>query len=663
MSIVDLMALRELGGRATGLVVSPDGAAIAYATRHMDAAANRHVIEWFVVPAEGGIPVSLGDGGELITYVHPDGRDNGHPADPVAHWSPDGAWLAYLRRSGGETQVWRSSRDGRTQAQVTHAAGDVKDFAWSSDSKRIQYRTGAARAEIAKAERQDLEAGFRWDETFWPARYRRPLRANPTLEQVWVADTITGGERPATPEDQSTYERRESRTAGGADPAIRRVFALPGNRWTATLHALDPARQGVRPPLTLAVSSGEHGNSRIFCPAAACTGQITSVFGESGADRLYFLRREGHGSSRTSIYEWDIGSPQVRTVYSSDDWLGDDCAALEGHLVCFHESPIRPRRIVAIDPRSGTVEPLVDVNPDLLTVRFGPVEKLEWTDRFGNQTFGHLVYPAEYQAGKRFPLVVVQYESRGFLRGGTGGEYPIHALSARGFFVLSWDRPHFRAMAEHLSEEELFRFVYAERREHLSKQSALERVLRHLAARGLIDPGRVGLTGLSDGAETVRYALMHSKLARAAAVSQLSGDPCGYYLHSANVRRLLNLPEPGSSENAREVWELLSVRHNVDRIGAPILLNVSESEMLAAAPAITALSKAGKAFDAYVYPGAFHIKNRPSHLLRIMTRNVDWFDFWLRDTEDISDDKALQYQHWRRLRGDPSGGSTGIGLP
>ena len=38
-------------------------------------------------------------------------------------------------------------------------------------------------------------------------------------------------------------------------------------------------------------------------------------------------------------------------------------------------------------------------------------------------------------------MVVVQYDTRGFLRGGTGDEYPIQAFANRGYAVLSFRRP------------------------------------------------------------------------------------------------------------------------------------------------------------------------------------------------------------------------------
>src|SRR3546814_9514621 len=53
--------------------------------------------------------------------------------------------------------------------------------------------------------------------------------------------------------------------------------------------------------------------------------------------------------------------------------------------------------------------------------------------------YGDLIYPVGYQRGTRYPMVVVQYRTRGFLRGGTGDEVPIQTLADQGFLVLSVD--------------------------------------------------------------------------------------------------------------------------------------------------------------------------------------------------------------------------------
>src|SRR3546814_10673539 len=50
-----------------------------------------------------------------------------------------------------------------------------------------------------------------------------------------------------------------------------------------------------------------------------------------------------------------------------------------------------------------------------------------------------LVYPVGYEPGRRYPMVIVQYRTKGFLRGGIGDEVPIQTLAGRGYFILSVD--------------------------------------------------------------------------------------------------------------------------------------------------------------------------------------------------------------------------------
>ena len=53
-------------------------------------------------------------------------------------WSPDGKYLAFLsKRDDGKTQVWLLNRLGGEAQPLTETVQDVKDFAWSPDSKRI----------------------------------------------------------------------------------------------------------------------------------------------------------------------------------------------------------------------------------------------------------------------------------------------------------------------------------------------------------------------------------------------------------------------------------------------------------------------------------------------------------------------------------------------
>jgi hypothetical protein len=52
----------------------------------------------------------------------------------------------------------------------------------------------------------------------------------------------------------------------------------------------------------------------------------------------------------------------------------------------------------------------------------------------------------------------------------------------------------------------------------------------------------------------------------------------------------------------------------------------------------------------FIYAGEQHEKNQPKHRYEIYERNVDWFNFWLKDKEDRSLAKAAQYTRWQELR-------------
>src|SRR3546814_14599807 len=103
----------------------------------------------------------------------------------------------------------------------------------------------------------------------------------------------------------------------------------------------------------------------------------------------------------------------------------------------------------------------------------GRAQRIMLKSSVGIQAFGDLVYPADYSAGQRYPLIVAQYESRGLLRGGTGDEFPIQAFASNGCAVLSMQstapvgdrsrpqdcvevgRPNLKGMAHQPEEQEV----------------------------------------------------------------------------------------------------------------------------------------------------------------------------------------------------------------
>ena len=54
-------------------------------------------------------------------------------------WSPDGNYLAYVSDKSGKFQIFVCKSDGSSARQITSEPGNVIEFDWSSDSKKITF--------------------------------------------------------------------------------------------------------------------------------------------------------------------------------------------------------------------------------------------------------------------------------------------------------------------------------------------------------------------------------------------------------------------------------------------------------------------------------------------------------------------------------------------
>ena len=181
--------------------------------------------------------------------------------------------------------------------------------------------------------------------------------------------------------------------------------------------------------------------------------------------------------------------------------------------------------------------------------------------------------------------------------------------------------------------------------------SALETGVRMVIARGVVDPQRIGITGLSDGAATAQYALVNSKLFAAAALSGCCEEPSFPPLTGPAISRLYSkagYPPPGSDD--AHFWSKISIAANADRLRQPILIQAADSEYLSSLYSVAALQAHDDPVDLYVFPDEYHIRVSPQHRLAAYRRAVQWFDFWLRGVEDANPVDSDQYARWSALK-------------
>lgn len=648
----DLVRLRDIGEPTdrvdlqSPLGVSPDGKRVAFLVRRAAPERNAYCQGLVVVDLEGRTPPRLLDlGGDLIRERHIRtglvAPKTGLPRIITPQWSPDGKWIARLKRTDDTIQAWIVRADGTGAHALTQASTDVEEIAWTSDGRHLVCATrpglAVAEAEIAR----EGESGYLFDDRFRPVASNRPFPRGP-IERQFLAVTLEGFTRPATDAERALIDP-------SADPARPPgAVRFAGRRGMRAWTKLDPARPYQFSSALLA----ETGGNIVPCAAAECSDQIVGLWRAPDGDGFLYLRRQGYALSLLALYRWRPAKNEapVRLLTTEDLLIG--CVVAGRRLLCLDEGSTRPRRLVAFDPAARRFDPLFDPNPEFAGLTLGKAQRLRWRNTFGFDTFGDLVLPPGHRPGQRHPLVIVQYTSRGFLRGGTGDEYPVQLLANRGFAVLSIQHPPSigttQAPQAGKSLDRINQEDWAWRR---SVQSTIETGLSRVLAMGVADPGRIGITGLSDGATSVAWALVNSRLFAAAAVSSCCLDRSSLLMVGPRLRADFMADGYPSSFDARpDFWRTSSIAASADQIVTPLLMQLSDDEYTVAFETYYALKDRGHPVEMHVFPGERHIKWQSAHRLAIYERGVDWFDFWLNGHEDPAPAKAAQYVRWRALR-------------
>jgi dipeptidyl aminopeptidase/acylaminoacyl peptidase len=643
---LDLARLRDIGQPDSSapvtrspLAVSPDGRSVAFVLVRGNPERNTSCRALVVLPLAGGSPRILDRGGEPITETGAYRGllvETGYPSLVVPAWSPDGRWLAWLRRDGGVTQLWRAAADGRGARAVTRLATDALRFAWSADSTRLVVAARAAPPDL----RAEARSGYLYDERFMPAVAPTPRVKAGAEDRLLIVDPGMGEVRAASAPE---IRRLGAEEAFGPSGALAARAADGSRAW------IEPVADAPLAPPVL-WRSGPGGN-RTACRTRACDGGIVGLWPRAGGGFLY-LRREGRARGEHALYAWVDGAAP-RRVFRTTDWI-EGCAPAGAALICLHETAYTPRRIVRLDPATGRLTPLYDPNPEFASLRLGAVIRLAWKNDLGLEARGDLVLPPGYRPGRRLPLIVTQYQSDGFLRGATGDEVPIFALAARGFAVLSTGRPPIVAtrMPDIRSFEQANAANARDWAERRSQLSSLETGIALAVARGIADPDRIAITGLSDGATLATFALINRRTFAAASLGSCCLDAITTMVTGgvAYADRMRGLGYPGFTAESRAFWRDADLSRAATARKVPLLLQLADDEYLYALPSFAALRERGWPIEMYVFPGEHHIKFQPAHRLAVYRRNLDWFDFWLNGREDPDPAKSAQYARWRALK-------------
>jgi dipeptidyl aminopeptidase/acylaminoacyl peptidase len=348
-----------------------------------------------------------------------------------------------------------------------------------------------------------------------------------------------------------------------------------------------------------------------------------------------------------------------RAIQPTDPRPADRISSSPIHIE-IRQSLNSPPEVFGVDARSGAERLILDTNPHLLErFKLGRVERLSGTLSNQKQWVGQLIYPADYQPGKHYPLMIQSLYGHGFgpeeftLDGFWGANgmglgpsataaYPGQLLATRNIAVLQLAVVH---RSSGVGEAEDY-------------QLAFETLAEQLSASGLADRNKIALDGFSRNGYWVEYTLSHSKFPFAAAIAADNYDPSYFQSALTNWRKddeqVNGAPAFG---DGLQQWLKRAPGFNAEHIRTPLRMigqSAGVEVIMSKWETYSRLHYLKKPVEMYLMPEAdthpSHRPQSPKQILAIQEGVLDWFSFWLSGREDPNPQKIDQYSRWRTFR-------------
>jgi dipeptidyl aminopeptidase/acylaminoacyl peptidase len=193
-------------------------------------------------------------------------------------------------------------------------------------------------------------------------------------------------------------------------------------------------------------------------------------------------------SSKMSSILAPTPTGELRRLWEEEVGIGAVRIAAAANRALFAKTAFdRPRDLYLADLETGSIERLTNLNPQQAEYRWSRVERVAYASRWGAPLEGKLMFPAGYEEGKRYPMVVYVYERQSddfhaYYTPRPDSMFDVQGLLHAGYFVFMPDVA-FRPGDPGVSAVECL-------------EPALDAALARAPA---IDPERVALVGFSWG--------------------------------------------------------------------------------------------------------------------------------------------------------------------
>jgi dipeptidyl aminopeptidase/acylaminoacyl peptidase len=639
MTFDDVMSLRVVSDPR----ISPDGKQVAFVVTQADMKTNFRNSDVWVVSTDGGEPHPM--------TVSP-------RRDDSPRWSSDSRRLAFISDRDGKAQVYVIAIDGGEPQRVTDVQTAVQSFEWSPDGKRIAY---IAADPIPEAREKEKKDGF--DQIIADSEYQSSHINIVDVAQPSKPIKITDGPLHAT-------ELAWSPDGSSIAFTARNTPKL-GDSYTTEIYAIDASGKQSHPSR---LTNNDRAESDV---AWSPDGKVISYLSTSdkypsiGPSRIHLLRVSKSATGFEPEWTYRVLQPEFagyirdhqwsrdgKFIYFSADvammrrigrimpdvstieWAGmakldwfSSLPANSDRIAYLEESPDSPAEVYSANINEvfgnrANVRQLTHLNPQAQTFALGRVEAIKWKSKDGREIEGILVYPIDYQAGKRYPLITS-------IHGGPEGAYQLsfmasygevpHIYAARGYASFF---PNFRGSSNYGAEFASANVGDLGGGDYQDIMTGVD----YLIERGIADPARLVIKGYSYGGYMAGWIIGHTDRFKAAVFGAGLSNAISYYSQGDIQYQRETLHQGTPWHNNQNMIERSPVFY-LQNAKTPSLIYQGEKDERVPLPqsleTYMGLKKAGVATQLVIYPREGHGLREPKHQLDKMRREMEWIEKYI----------------------------------
>lgn len=350
------------------------------------------------------------------------------------------------------------------------------------------------------------------------------------------------------------------------------------------------------------------------------------------------------GDDMASGYSlWRPGKGLTELVYEDMHINGLKKARNQEAYIYMEQSFDVSPRIRYWEPEMPDTHILVGTNPQQDEFHWGRAELMHYLESDGKALQGVLFYPANYTAGKKYPMIVHIYERQ--------SHRLHHYTNPSEYLEDGWNPTNYTADGYFVFLPDI---KYQLNDPGVSAVQCIEAGVKAVLEKGVVDKDRIGLIGHSFGGYETAFAITQTDLFAVAVAGAASTDIISFY-HSVDgdlSEARIFFFEDGQYRFRDSFYQnpaaylRNSPLHQAVNINTPLLLWTGQEDPRVdwhqSISLYLGLRRMDKECELLIYPDEAHtVRKVPKNQVDLTRRVKKWFDKYLKGEAKKESDKRL----------------------